>query len=399
MTAHLAQLGDVLASAESGFASGEDVTNGLAQVRMNNVTRDGELDWSSIRRVPTDSQTASRFLLCPGDILFNNTNSPELVGKSALFNGFKEPLVYSNHFLRLRVHRGEVDPAFISYWLHYSWRRNSLQRLATRWVNQAAIRKDDLFQLKLVVPSIEKQKKVVAQLNEAAILRRMRRYAIRMCGELAPAVFIEMFGDPRNNAHGYRRAELGSLLSRTPSLGTTTPCSQNGKFLCVRVGEIGAEEIDYLSCGRVNLSPTELIRYSLLNGDILLARAIGSAEHLGKLSVVARTLSTGPVVHDSHVMRIRTNSAVLLPDYLASLLRTSAGRALFMRQARRTAVQFNVNSEQIEGLTFPLPPIEEQKRFAAFLFALQKLRGVQNEALRQADHLFQTLLYQAFNPN
>lgn len=226
----------------------------------------------------------------------------------------------------------------------------------------------------------------------------MHRYALQVCDEFLPAPFLEMFGDPRSNPHGYTVGKLGSLLSQGPALGTTTPCTKTGQYTCVRVGEIGAEEIDYSSCGRVDLSPAELARYSVADGDILLARAIGSADHLGKLSVAKRISSAGPIVHDSHVMKIRTNSDILLPTYLASMLRTTAGRALFMQQARRTAVQFNINSEQIEGLAFPLPPVEQQKQFALVLARVQKLRAIHLEALRQADHLFETLLHQAFSP-
>ena len=45
------RLGDVIAEARPGFASGSDVSDGIAQLRMNNLTRDGKLDWSKVRRV------------------------------------------------------------------------------------------------------------------------------------------------------------------------------------------------------------------------------------------------------------------------------------------------------------------------------------------------------------
>jgi type I restriction enzyme S subunit len=71
---------------------------------MNNVTADGSLDFTKLRRVPKTSRNISSYFVEPGDVLFNATNSPELVGKTAFFPGHTEPAVFSNHFLRLRPH-------------------------------------------------------------------------------------------------------------------------------------------------------------------------------------------------------------------------------------------------------------------------------------------------------
>src|SRR5712691_2653036 len=94
-------LGDLLRDADPGFASGERSADGVLQVRMNCVDSDGGLDLGVAPRVPPIPRLA-RYLLEPGDVLFNATNSPELVGKSAFFSGSDEPVTFSNHFLRLR---------------------------------------------------------------------------------------------------------------------------------------------------------------------------------------------------------------------------------------------------------------------------------------------------------
>src|SRR5688500_5043385 len=82
---HCAKLGDLLEQAQAGFAIGERSVDGVIQLRMNNVSTAGLLDWSSFIRVPADTETIARYQLLTGDVLFNNTNSAELVGKSAYF--------------------------------------------------------------------------------------------------------------------------------------------------------------------------------------------------------------------------------------------------------------------------------------------------------------------------
>lgn len=76
---------EMLDDASPGFACGEDVESGVFQFRMNNITTEGQLDLSKRRRVPRDYRNIDRFLLQPGDVLFNATNSPDLVGKTAFF--------------------------------------------------------------------------------------------------------------------------------------------------------------------------------------------------------------------------------------------------------------------------------------------------------------------------
>ena len=86
-----AALGDVLVEARPGFACGDDPADGVFQFRMNNITTEGQLDLIKKRRVPRDSRNIDRYLVEPGDVLFNATNSPDLVGKTAYFPGLEEP--------------------------------------------------------------------------------------------------------------------------------------------------------------------------------------------------------------------------------------------------------------------------------------------------------------------
>lgn len=95
-------MGQLIADAKTGFACGERDPKGAVQLRMNNVTNKGGMDWSSFIRVPVTPELIERYHLEKGDVLFNNTNSVELVGKTAYFEGYVEPVVFSNHFTRLR---------------------------------------------------------------------------------------------------------------------------------------------------------------------------------------------------------------------------------------------------------------------------------------------------------
>src|SRR5437870_5188035 len=95
----------------NGFASGERDENGIVQIRMNNVTNDGRLTFDEFLSVPRPDHVDD-FVLREGDFLFNNTNSWELVGKSAVFHVAPFPCVFSNHFTRIRF-KDAILPDFV----------------------------------------------------------------------------------------------------------------------------------------------------------------------------------------------------------------------------------------------------------------------------------------------
>lgn len=194
------QFGDIVLSADSGFPSGENPVNGVVQLRMNNVSIDGTFDWSEILRVPADGRKAEKYALAHGDVLFNSTNSPELVGKTALFSGFKEPVVFSNHFLRIRINSEAADPGYVAGWLSFQWKCRRFENLCTRWVNQASVRKDDLLDLQMLLPELPEQRRVAKELEQTARLIRTRRYALELAETFLSAAFIELFGCLHENS-------------------------------------------------------------------------------------------------------------------------------------------------------------------------------------------------------
>ena len=104
-------LDEIILSDESGFACGRNklVDDGLIHLRPFNLTDDGALSFKDFYRVPIDEAPKSKRRLEEGDILFNNTNSAELVGKAALVEQSIEA-GFSNHLTRIRFDKTKVIP-------------------------------------------------------------------------------------------------------------------------------------------------------------------------------------------------------------------------------------------------------------------------------------------------
>ncbi len=56
-----------------------------------------------------------------------------------------------------------------------------------------------------------------------------------------------------------------------------------------------------------------------------------------------------------------------------------------------------ITKGKLEELVLIKPPLTLQQKFAALVELVERLRAAQREALRQAEHLFQTLLHRAFS--
>ena len=145
---------------------------------MNNVTTNGSFNWEELVRVPDSYTNMDRYWLEADDVLFNNTNSVELVGKSAIFSGFEEPIVFSNHFSRLRTTPGLLHAGFLARWLNLNWQQGLFERICNRWVGQAAVDRRKLLALSIPLPPLAEQKRIVGVLNEQmAAVERAKKAA------------------------------------------------------------------------------------------------------------------------------------------------------------------------------------------------------------------------------
>lgn len=126
-----------------------------------NVSRDGEVALTKVKYV---SPSIDERRLLRGDILFNNTNSPALVGKTALFDLDGE-FAFSNHMTRVRTL--EMVPGFISYQLHYAWMSGRLSPFISNHVNQASISARVLAsQVKVAIAPRPEQRRIVERMEE-----------------------------------------------------------------------------------------------------------------------------------------------------------------------------------------------------------------------------------------
>jgi len=160
----LVALADISIEISSGFASGRHNGDGfgIPHLRPMNVNREGKIDLGTVKSV---SARADR-QLNPGDVLFNNTNSTDLVGKTALISHREAGFFFSNHMTRIRLD-DEIIPNFIAKQLHFLWMSGYLKQRCTKHINQASISPKTLaLTIPILLPPAAEQKRIVEELEE-----------------------------------------------------------------------------------------------------------------------------------------------------------------------------------------------------------------------------------------
>jgi type I restriction enzyme S subunit len=155
------KLEDVVSEAKPGFACGKRDENGILQLRMDNIEPEGWINVEAGVRVPVPEDVED-YILKPGNILFNNTNSIDLIGKTAIFRGEFSRCVYSNHLTRIRVNQNKVIPEWVLYLLIRKWELGVFKAICHRHVHQAGINNEDLLRLKIPLPSLQEQQKITS---------------------------------------------------------------------------------------------------------------------------------------------------------------------------------------------------------------------------------------------
>ena len=154
---------------QSGFAQGEkNVANGTIHLRMNNIGRNFELNYDLTRTINATKEQLIKYKLEKDDVIFNNTNSPELVGKSVIFNDDKVCL-YSNHLTRCRVNKELLLPEWLLFYIRGKWLRRDFERMCNKWINQAAFGGNKLKELKIPIPPLDEQKRILKILKNTSI--------------------------------------------------------------------------------------------------------------------------------------------------------------------------------------------------------------------------------------
>src|SRR4051794_15974094 len=108
-------LDDVVSGVEYGTSSKSERSGKVPVLRMGNI-QNGRFDWNDLVYT-NDEEEINKYLLKKNDVLFNRTNSAELVGKTAIFKG-ERPAIFAGYLIRIHLNQELLDPSYLTYFLN-----------------------------------------------------------------------------------------------------------------------------------------------------------------------------------------------------------------------------------------------------------------------------------------
>ena len=161
----LVALHDVVHRAQYGLSSkaDADARTGVAMLRMANIQA-GRIDATDLKYVGRKGLDIQGYRVRRGDILFNRTNSPELVGKAAVFDSDLEA-VFASYVVRVECDERLIDSRYLCWWINSPWGRRWARTVRTESVSQSNINISRLVTMPVPFPPLEEQRQIVERIE------------------------------------------------------------------------------------------------------------------------------------------------------------------------------------------------------------------------------------------
>jgi len=393
----LTSLADVAQDVQTGFACSARDQEGLPHLRPNNIGTDGKLDLTLVKRIPFEAGNLSKYDLKPGNALFNNTNSQELVGKTAIFD-LEGTYSFSNHLTRIRVRPDLVIAEWLSFWFQHLWRTRYFERICNRWIGQAGINTEKLSGIEVPLPPLPEQRHIVARIEELTerigAARRLRAEAAEEAAAILPSALAEVFGEAEE-----KRWRLGSVTDVAQDVQTGFACSARDEegLPHLRPNNISTDgRLDLTLVKRVPPEACDVRKYGLRSGDVLFNNT-NSQELVGKTAIFD---FQGIYSFSNHLTRIRIRPELLIPEFLSFWFQHLWHTHYFDRICNRWIGQAGINTKKLSDVEVPLPSLDEQRRIVERLDAVQAkveaIRRYQEETQQEIEAMTGAVLERAF---
>lgn len=382
------RLGDVCEILNGyAFKSDKYVDSGIRVIRITNVQK-GFIEDNSPAFYPiTEKETLKVYELHENDLLISLTGN---VGRVALLSKEMLPAALNQRVGCIRIRDKNLLISYLFTFLNsdkfesdciYSARGIAQKNMSTEWLKNYLI----------PLPPIEVQIKIANNLNTCSKIIKKHNKQLNNFDLLIKSRFIEMFGDNPIESGKWRIKKLGNLgLCKN---GMNFSYEDNGfEINCLGVGDFkdnavisNCEKLPVIS---LNEKPSE--EYLLKDNDIVFVRSNGNKELVGRSVLVhPRVLTT----FSGFCIRFRLSTDSINHLFLLQFLKMPNTRK---NMAGRGANIQNLNQQILSNLDIPVPQIELQNDFAAFVQQIDKSKFTVQKSLEKAETLYKSLMQQYF---
>ncbi len=185
-------IGDIVTEVRYGTSKPAVEGGKYPYLRMNNLTADGHLDLNDLKYIDISDDEVEKCVVRKGDVLFNRTNSIDLVGKTAVFD-LQDDMVIAGYIIRVRLNE-KILPEVLSQYMNLEALKDILRSMAKGAVNQANINAQELQSIRVYVPDIELQKQFVEMKDQVDKLKSKIQKSLEETQLLFDSLMQKYFG-------------------------------------------------------------------------------------------------------------------------------------------------------------------------------------------------------------
>lgn len=341
-------------------------------MRTANVQK--ELQQSDLLSIPRELVKSENKMLREGDLLVSTANSWNLVGKCCWVPALRYPATAGGFIAVLRGQPEKVDLRYLYHWFSSPDTQVDARNCGRQTTNISNMDIGRCLALRIPLPPLAEQRRIAAILDKADALRAKRREAIAKLDQLLQSVFLDMFGDPAGNPKGFPIAPLADAVSeaRPITYGILKPGPDfDGGVPYIRVVDIQRGTVSSKTVRRTSPDIAKAYKRSTVRtGDVLMS----IRGHVGRIGVVPSDLDGANITQDTARISVGPE---FNPVYVRDALNSRAIQTHMQRFTRGAAVK-GINLKDVREIPLPVPPTEEQERYARLAANIEALK-IQSE--------------------
>jgi type I restriction enzyme, S subunit len=311
-----------------------------------------------------------------------------------------EQAAINEHLFQLTIDSSQAVPKYVFYYL-YSHRGQKDILRNFRGATVGGIGLDFPRHIKIPLPSVVEQQKVVQILDEAKELCDLNQQLTTCMKKMFYSVFWDFFGDPVINKKQWKMMTLEDVLSNMQT-GWSPVCEKRQP----QTDEWGVLKLSALTHGFFDVSecktlpqrtlPKSKTKLKIQNGDVLFSRK-NTFDYIGSTVHVFGLDDSSKYIFSDLMFRMQTNSHLMHPIFLWLCLSQKNQRLEIRRIATGTAGTMpNISKKRLLSMPIICPPLPLQHRFASIIEEICDMKDIQHVGLLKSHKIFEGLLQQYF---
>lgn len=182
---------DLVNTVNYGTSAKAQMEGEYTYLRMNNITYQGYMNFESLKFIDLSEKDQDKYLVKKGDILFNRTNSKELVGKTGLFDE-DISMAIAGYLIRVRVNE-KANPYYLWRFMNSNYCKKVLAHMCKSIVGMANINAQELQNIKVLIPPIELQNQFEKTIKEIKNQKTLAQQSLLKSEDLFNSLLQQAF--------------------------------------------------------------------------------------------------------------------------------------------------------------------------------------------------------------